>query len=206
MATREVDAIGVLIVLQLGADDAAGEQLGRERRVDVATKHALLLAEADDAGEVAAKPSQNAAERFGKPRVRVERFHHQREDEAAVDCSWWRCGTHTRAISRERAGGIGRGTDRSDDTMLELGDAILNGFEEQLFLVAEVVVERALRDARGARDAIDRGALVAVARRSNRSRSPSAPSVRASADFGRVLSVRAAGEEDAIVRSDILNV
>ena len=51
-----------------------------------------------------------------------------------------------------------------EDLPLELADVVLDRLEEQLLLVAEVVVDRALGDARVARDAVDRRALVAEAR------------------------------------------
>src|SRR5581483_3454268 len=57
-----------------------------------------------------------------------------------------------RAVSRD---------DVLEHVLLELADAVLHRLEEELFLVAEVVVDRALRDARVARDAVDGGALVA---------------------------------------------
>src|SRR5207253_1987035 len=46
----------------------------------------------------------------------------------------------------------------------EAADAVLHGLEEELFLVAEVVVDGALGDAGIARDAVDGRALVAEAR------------------------------------------
>src|SRR5439155_12516964 len=48
--------------------------------------------------------------------------------------------------------------------LLEAADAVLHGLEEELFLVAGVVVDGALGDAGIARDAVDGRALVAEAR------------------------------------------
>src|SRR5436305_807276 len=51
-----------------------------------------------------------------------------------------------------------------EHVLLEAADAVLHGLEEELFLVAEVVVDGALGDAGIARDAGNGGALVAEAR------------------------------------------
>jgi hypothetical protein len=101
---------------------------------------------------------------------------------------------------------IGRGTDSADDALLELGDAILDGFEEQLFLVAEVIVERALRDAGRTGDAVDRRALVAVACEAidgDRHQLLAAPSLRLRA--GSLKEERDGRRVAGSARGDILN-
>ena len=75
--------------------------------------------------------------------------------------AWKKHESTTRRSVGERVAGR---LDVAQHLALELADALGDGREEQVFLVAEVVVERALRDADLARDAIDRRALVAVAR------------------------------------------
>ena len=55
-------------------------------------------------------------------------------------------------------------TDLVEHLPLEPADPVLHRLEEQLLLVAEVVVDRALGDAGVACDPVDRGALVAEAR------------------------------------------
>ena len=74
--------------------------------------------------------------------------------------AWKKQASTTRRSVRERVAGR---LDVAQHLALELADALGDGREEQVFLVPEVVVERALGDARLARDAVDRGALVAVA-------------------------------------------
>ena len=75
--------------------------------------------------------------------------------------AWKKHASTTRRSVGERVPGR---LDVAQHLALELADALRDGREEQVFLVAEVVVERALGDADLARDAVDRGALVAVAR------------------------------------------
>ena len=64
--------------------------------------------------------------------------------------------------------GVVERLDALEHVALERADALLDGREEELLLVAEVVVERALRDAGGAGDAIDRRARRSRSVRSNR--------------------------------------
>src|SRR5438046_10354615 len=59
---------------------------------------------------------------------------------------------------------VGRWRHLLEHVLLEAADAVLHGFEEELFLVPEVVVDGALGDPGIARDAVDGRALVAEAR------------------------------------------
>ena len=96
--------------------------------------------------------------------IGVERLDHQRDDEAPVvrHGGVEEAGVDDPAEVRERH--RSPGATSAEHLLLEAPDAVLHGLEEQLFLVTEVVVDRALGDAGRARDAVDRGALVAEAR------------------------------------------
>ena len=113
-------------------------------------------------GQEGAHATQDATELLGQARVGVERLDHERDDEAAMvrHRGVEEAGVDHLAQRRER---VARRLHVADDHALELADALGDGGVQQVFLVAEVVVERALGHARLARDALDRRAPVAVA-------------------------------------------
>src|SRR4029450_12271168 len=87
---------------------------------------------------------------------------HERDDEAAV--------VRNRGVKEARVDDAAEGGQRvtrrlhvAQNLALELAAAPGDGGEQQVFLVAKVVVERALRDPDLARDAVDGRSLVAVA-------------------------------------------
>ena len=80
----QVDLLRVLVVLDLGAHDRAGDQRRRVFGHDVPADAAALLAAPDDVGEEIPHAAQDALELRGELRIGVERLDHQRDDEAAV--------------------------------------------------------------------------------------------------------------------------
>src|SRR5438132_1122032 len=152
-------------MLNLGSDDAPHDDGRRRLRRHPGAQRALLLAAQDDGRQERPHAAQDVAEFRREARIRVERLDHQRHDEAAMvrdggveeagvdhlaqPCERVRCRRHLHLLQH---------------VLLEAADAVLHGLEEELFLVAEVVVDGALGDAGIARDAVDGRALVAEAR------------------------------------------
>ncbi len=115
--------------------------------VDVGAKVAAFLPEAMMLAQEGAEAAHHVAELRREAGVGVERLDHQRDDEAAVIALR---GVLDADARRRCAAPATASVDRRDiaeHAPLELPDAVLHGLEQQLVLVLEVVVDRALGDA-----------------------------------------------------------
>ena len=80
----EAEAVGIEVVLGLGANHGTGEHRGDGIGISVATELAIVLAGADDVAQEGAEAAHHSSHLFEEGVVRVDGFDHQLDRETGA--------------------------------------------------------------------------------------------------------------------------